>query len=460
MLFCTLTYLIFLPIVFLLHWSMKSKAKQNYVLLAASMTFYGWWSWKFMLLMLGTCVTNFAMVRMMHRNRAKRKMLMWGAVAIDMGILGVFKYMNFFIENLQTLLTSIGLNADIHTLSVILPVGISFYTFQLVGYVIDNNKEADAESGVNCYKSSLSEFLTFICFFPQLVAGPIERAKNLLPQFQGKRQFSFDDAREGMRIILWGLAKKMLLADTCAVMVNRVFDAAPDVALQDLWLGALFFTFQIYGDFSGYSDIAIGSARLFGIRLQRNFSLPYFSNTLQEFWRRWHMSLMSWFKDYVYIPLGGSRRGKIRNQLNTLAVFSLSGLWHGANWTFICWGLYHGLLTRLTSSIRSAIITFLMVCIGWVIFRSPNITFAVDYITAMFTPHTIGPSIVGRMPLLYIALTIGIEYFMGKERLHPFCWKEKGLLSQQWFRLPFYAALFLFIIINGGEKTPFIYFQF
>lgn len=447
MLFNTLTYLLFLPIVFMLYWGARNKRQQNAIVLLASMVFYGWWSVPCLALMVGTCLLNFLFVHAMQKGHRKAWLSL--SLVLNFGVLGVFKYFNFFAENLAIVLAGIGLKADVPTLHIILPVGISFYTFQLSGYVID------------CYRRdltptrSLVQFMTFISFFPQLVAGPIERGRNLLPQFDRQRHFDSQQATDGMRLILWGLVKKMLLADNCATQVDYVFANYNTVGLPNLWLGAIYFTFQIYGDFSGYSDMAIGSAKLLGIHISQNFNKPYFATSMQEFWRRWHITLMGWFKDYVYIPLGGNRKGTLRKQLNMLAVFLLSGLWHGSNWTFVLWGAYHALIYRLPVK-RLA---FLFVAIGWVFFRAENVTMAFDYLKGMFDLSLLSSPSCSRMPLLLIALLVLTEWRM-KNATHPFQWKERGWQSSQWVRISCYLLLFIVTVLFGGEPVSFIYFQF
>ncbi len=448
MLFNSVTYLIFLPLVFMLYWRARTQHGQNLILLFASMVFYGWWSVPFLMLMIGTCLFNYLFVRLMQTGE-KCRLWLTCTLILNFGILGVFKYFNFFAENLSQLLHLFGMMADMPTLNIILPVGISFYTFQLSAYAID------------CYRNpkmplpSLLQFLTFITFFPQLVAGPIERADNLLRQMQQHRTFDELQATEGMRLLLWGLMKKMLVADNCAFQVDFVFEHYSDLNPSTLWLGALYFTFQIYGDFAGYSDMAVGSARLLGINITRNFDRPYFASSMRDFWHRWHITLMSWFRDYVYIPLGGNRKGEMRKRLNLSVVFLLSGLWHGANWTFVGWGLYHALVYRLP--VRR--MAFLVVMIGWVIFRAPDIASAAGYLSGMFHLQSIGMWECSRMPLLYISLLTLTEWWMHNAE-HPFQWKTTGIWSSQVLRMFIYLVVFICTVIFGGEKTQFIYFQF
>lgn len=504
MLFNTLTYLIFLPIVFGLYWTARGARAKNAVIVMASCVFYGWWDVRFLALMVATCVVNFLTTRAMaaastsassssvrHGGRSRTglspKTWLAATLVLNFGVLGVFKYFNFFAQELATLLAAVGFSADVPTLHVLLPVGISFYTFQLSGYAVDvyrqsrqpvlsrvcaeqspaEGDEAVEEAGRG---TDLLTFMAFITFFPQLVAGPIERWSNMRGQMEADRTFDYMMAREGMRLLLWGLVKKMLVADNCAGVADYIFSDYGARSLPDLWMGALAFTFQIYGDFSGYSDMAIGSARLFGIRLSRNFAMPYFATNMKDFWRRWHMTLMSWFKDYVYIPLGGNRRGRLRQQLNTVAVFLLSGLWHGANWTFVAWGLYHALWRLVPTSERSAwlwrVATFPVVVIGWVIFRSDTIAGATEYVGRMFNPALLGPTTCSRMPLALIALLLITEALM-RGREHPFAFAERGVLRLQakplaalMLRMTVYLLVLAAVFLFGGAKAEFIYFQF
>lgn len=331
--FNSIEYLFFLPIVFLLYWLVfKSVKLQNLFLVVVSYIFYGWWDWRFLILIALTSICSFLTGIYIGKQRGYGRVYAAFNIIVNIFILGVFKYYNFFAENMQSLLSTIGVNADFATLRIILPVGISFYTFQALSYTIDVYR------GKITATHDIVSFFAYICFFPQLVAGPIERASNLLPQMSSKRIFNYSQAVDGIEQVVWGLFKKMVIADNCAKYVNVVWS---DYANQNSWTlisGGIFFSFQIYGDFSGYSDIAIGSAKLFGIRLMRNFRLPYFSLSIPDFWKRWHISLNTWFVDYLYIPLGGSRCSKWKWFRNTIIIFIVSGLWHGANWTFIFWG--------------------------------------------------------------------------------------------------------------------------
>ena len=396
MLFNSIEFAIFLPIVFLLYWFVFNKKvkTQNLFILAVSYLFYGWWDWRFLLLIAFTsfCSWGSGMLIYQSDNPKRKKLINAANIIINLLILVLFKYYDFFAQTFADLF--LNGKSDGILLNLILPVGISFYTFQALSYSIDiyRNKIQPTRDIV--------QFFAFVSFFPQLVAGPIERASNLLPQFERPRTFNYRDAAEGMRLILWGLFKKIVIADNCAEYVNAVF-AAPDAHKgSTLILAAIFFSFQIYGDFSGYSDIAIGTAKLFGIRLMKNFNVPYFSRDIAEFWRRWHISLTTWFRDYLYIPLGGSRCSKAKVVRNTFVIFLVSGLWHGANWTFVVWGAFHALLflplilmgknrthrdtvaaDRVLPTLKECgqmLLTFILATIGWVIFRAESITAAWD----------------------------------------------------------------------------------
>lgn len=479
MLFNSFEFLIFLPIVFLLYWFIfKPLRWQNLFIVAVSYIFYGWWDWRFLILIAFTTLCSFAsgiLLEKLEGQRTRQKWVSAANITLNLLILCIFKYFNFFGENLSELFQLFGVELDWVTIDILLPVGISFYTFQALSYTID----------VYQYKikptHDVIAFFAFISFFPQLVAGPIERATNLLPQFLVSRSFNYDRAVDGMRQILWGLFKKIVVADNCATAVNLIFDEYQTLGGTHLFLGAFFFTFQIYGDFSGYSDIAIGTARLFGINLMRNFNFPYFSRDIAEFWRRWHISLTTWFRDYIYIPLGGSRCGKWKAMRNTLIIFLVSGLWHGANWTFICWGAFHALLflplfimgknrknkdivarSRLFPNLKEGcqmFITFLLVVIGWIIFRAENIHQAWDYIICMVTKFDFVLPAHGKDPLIYIAILLVVEWF---QRGKQFCLQieEKGIFRHQAIRWTLYYVLFIITLLLAGQQEEFIYFQF
>ncbi|MBF1097142.1 MAG: MBOAT family protein, partial [Riemerella sp.] len=341
MIFNSIDFAIFLPIVFLIYWYLADKGLklQNLFILAASYVFYGWWDWKFLMLIVFSTLVDYTIGCLLknQENEKKRKILLYTSLIINLSFLGFFKYYNFFVENFVEAFTLFGIKLNIETLNIILPVGISFYTFQTLSYTIDVYQRKLEPT------KDLIAFASFVTFFPQLVAGPIERATDLLPQFYKKRVFDYHKAVDGLRQILWGLFKKIVIADNCAQFANIIFNNSADYSGSTLVLGAIFFAFQIYGDFSGYSDIAIGTSRLFGFELKKNFHFPYFSRDIAEFWRRWHISLNTWFRDYIYIPLGGSRGGTAMKVRNTFVIFVVSGFWHGANWTFIAWGLLNAI---------------------------------------------------------------------------------------------------------------------
>ncbi|MBV1922393.1 MAG: MBOAT family protein, partial [Flavobacteriaceae bacterium] len=405
MLFNSIEFVIFLPIVFILYWFVFNKniKIQNIVLLIASYVFYGWWDWRFLsLIVFSSFVDYFVGLGMNNtENSFKRKTYLWISICVNLGFLGFFKYYNFFAESFSDAFTLFGSSIDASRLNIILPVGISFYTFQTLSYSIDvyKRKLEPTKDGI--------AFFAFVSFFPQLVAGPIERATNLLPQFYSKRKFDYSNAIDGLRQILWGLFKKIVIADSCATYANLIFNNSAEYSGSTLFLGAIFFTFQIYGDFSGYSDIAIGTSRLFGFNLMKNFSFPYFSRDIAEFWRRWHISLSTWFRDYLYIPLGGSKGGTWMKVRNTFIIFIVSGFWHGANWTFIVWGALNAIyflpLLLLNKNRRnlevvaknrflpglkdsfSILTTFGLTILAWIFFRAENLAHAWQILKEIFS---------------------------------------------------------------------------
>lgn len=474
MLFNSIEFLIFLPIVFLLYQACRGVRSQNLLIVAASYLFYGWWDVRFLVLIAFTTLCSYASGRLIEHfdnNHLKlRHMACVANVVLNLVVLGVFKYYNFFAASFADLLSQIGVEATWASLNVVLPVGISFYTFQALGYTIDvYRRDIHAERDVVA-------FFAFISFFPQLVAGPIERATNLLPQFSRRRAFSYDDAVDGLRLALWGFFKKIVIADNCAVAADAVFGSYGECSSATLLYGAVMFTFQIYADFSGYSDIAIGVARLFGIRLTRNFNNPYFSVDMGNFWRRWHISLMSWFRDYVYIPLGGSRCGRLRTVRNVFAVFLLSGLWHGANWTFVAWGAYHAILrvpdvlmgrrdaehkdmTR-TERLLRRLAVFALVMVGFIVFRSATIADAGHYVARMFTcgGYTIDTAVLKPSLCLFITVMMLVEYLQ-RDRSHALQ-IDGGVVKRRCVRWCIYYALIASIFWQAGNATQFIYFQF
>lgn len=476
MLFNSFEFAIFFVLVFAIYWFAlgKKRVAQNYLLLVSSYVFYGWWDVKFLLLIVFSSLVDFYVSKKLEEEeRPKhRKMLMGTSILVNIGLLGVFKYFNFFAENFALAMSGLGWEVDTFTLNVVLPVGISFYTFQTLGYTIDvYRKKLHATH-------NLTTFMCYVSFFPQLVAGPIERASNLLGQFAEKRSFDYHNAANGVRQILFGLFKKVVIADNCSVLVDQIFGNYEHESGYHLILGAILFSFQIYGDFSGYSDIAIGVARLFGFKLMTNFRYPYFSRDIAEFWRRWHISLSTWFRDYVYIPLGGSRVKRSRAILNTMIVFVVSGFWHGANWTFIFWGIINGLLflplllvnsnrknldtiaeNRIFVPLRDlarVLLTYTLVCVAWVFFRAEDLNQAISYLGQLFTAD-FGFSLMGIRMLALIALLVAIEWF---GRSKEFALEVKGSESP-WFRRSVYVATILLLFLEGRDAgQQFIYFQF
>ena len=489
MLFNSIEFLFFLPLAFLIYWaigyarindSLKLRL-QNVFVVVASYVFYGWWDYKFLLLIAFTSLCSYASGLLIDKSK---RCIVYGVrcinwakfwlitnIVINLGILAVFKYYDFFVREFGVLF---GISTESLLLRIILPVGISFYTFQALSYSIDVYR-----GNIKPTKDIIA-FFAFISFFPQLVAGPIERATNLLPQFLQKRTFNYEQGVDGMRQILWGLFKKIVVADNCAMYVDQVWATYDTQSGSTLLLAAVLFTFQIYGDFSGYSDIAIGTAKLFGIKLMRNFNNPYFSRDIAEFWRRWHISLTTWFRDYVYIPLGGSRVSKAKIVRNTFVIFLLSGFWHGANWTFIAWGAYHAVLFlplillgknrkytgqvaegRCLPTWREALqmlLTFGLVVIGWIIFRAETIGQAWEIMqgicdVSLFTRPVM---LVGlKRTLLFIGVLLVVEWI---DRGHEHAFALNRL--PQWARLIMIYGLILIMLEFMGHSQSFIYFQF
>src|SRR5690606_31308818 len=406
MLFNSIDFGIFLPIVFILYWLVANKnlKLQNLLIVVASYIFYGWWDWRFLSLIFFSSLVDYfiGLGLLKQENQTKRKILLWTSILVNLGFLGFFKYYNFFLDNFVTAFSFFGTEIKASSMNIILPVGISFYTFQTMSYSIDVYRRKLEPT------KDLIAFSAFVSFFPQLVAGPIERATHLLPQFYTKRIFDYTKAVDGMRQILWGLFKKIVIADNCAEYANQIFNNSAEYSGSTLVLGAIFFTFQIYGDFSGYSDIAVGTSRLFGFDLMRNFNFPYFSRDIAGFWRRWHISLSTWFRDYLYIPLGGSHGGTAMKVRNTFIIFIVSGFWHGANWTFIVWWALCAIYfipLLLSNSNRTyletvaqgkifpslkefflMLMTFAMTVFAWIFFRANDIGHAVSYIGEILSP--------------------------------------------------------------------------
>lgn len=473
MLFNSIEFVIFLTVVFFLYWFVcnKSLKIQNSLLLAASYFFYGWWDWRFLGLILFSSLVDYIIGKKIPGTSSQniKRLLLGISISLNLGLLFFFKYFNFFVQSFIDSFTLFGAQLDFVTINIILPVGISFYTFQTMSYTIDIYREKIEPS------QNLIGFLTFISFFPQLVAGPIERASNLLPQFFKERKFNYEFAVSGVKIIIWGLFKKMVIADNASVIVDGIFQDYSNQSTGSLLIGMIFFAFQIYGDFSGYSDIAIGTSRLFGFDLMTNFKFPYLSKNISEFWKRWHISLSSWFRDYLYIPLGGSRNGKWRALVNVIIVFIISGIWHGANWTFLVWGSINGLLYLPVFILRKEkdeeftiislknivpiILTFGMTCLAWVYFRSNTVYDANQYLVNLFASTGTTNLIFSTSKHLLITgfVFIGIFLLMGIEIYFSLKKKVEVTLNSKML-----VALCILILFMAAFKNPisFIYFQF
>lgn len=445
------------------------------LLLAASFYFYGCWDWRFLFLLIFSIGLDYFSGIQIENSKTKKMATFWLtlSIAINLGFLGFFKYYNFFIENFAELLSSFGFGVNMWVLKVILPVGISFYTFHGLSYVIDvYKKRIPAER-------NYVDYAVFVSYFPLLVAGPIERATHLLPQIQRKRSFDYEKAKDGMAQILWGFFKKMVIADNCAPIVNEIFNNYHTESASNLVLGAVLFAFQIYGDFSGYSDIALGTSRLFGLELLKNFSFPYFSRDIAEFWRRWHISLSSWFRDYLYIPLGGSKGGLWMKIRNTFIIFLVSGFWHGANWTFIIWGGLNALfflplliaeknrhnlevvaMGKIIPSFRevfSILMTFTLTCFAWIFFRSESVSDAIGYIKGIFSESLFSFPTQFRLVLSgLIVFMLVIEWW---NRTHDYGLKIQD--RKPWVQSVIYIIV-AYLILNFANfgSNEFIYFQF
>ncbi|MBQ4819132.1 MBOAT family protein [Aquimarina sp. MMG016] len=481
MLFNSIEFAKFLPIVFILYWlvSKKDLKIQNTLLLIASYIFYGWWDWRFLsLIAFSSFIDYFVGIGLsMAEKKRERKLLLWISICVNLGFLGFFKYFNFFTESFADAFTLFGKPIEASRLNIILPVGISFYTFQTLSYSIDVYRKKLEPT------RNLIAFLAFVSFFPQLVAGPIERASNLLPQFYKKREFDYNKAVDGLRQILWGLFKKIVIADNCAVYANDIFNNYEIHSGSTLFLGAIFFAFQIYGDFSGYSDIAIGTSRLFGFNLMKNFSFPYFSRDIAEFWRRWHISLSTWFRDYLYIPLGGSQGGIWMKVRNTFIIFLVSGFWHGANWTFLAWGFLNAcyflpllLLNRNrknTNAIAEGRVfpnmrefvnilsTFFITTIAWVFFRAETIYDAIAYIYGIFSPSLFSiPDVLTERMLVKIGILCFFIIVEWIRRNKEHALEINQVIAPKILRWSFYFVLIAMIVVFGGAPQEFIYFQF
>ncbi|WP_026952170.1 MBOAT family O-acyltransferase [Algoriphagus mannitolivorans] len=492
MLFNSFEFLIFLPIVFLLYWFVfqENLKIQNAFILLASYLFYGWWDWRFLALIVASSAVDYwcglqlagssrqsavaPANRLLPTTYFKpfqgKNLYLTISILLNLGLLGFFKYFNFFIESASDIINLLGFQAHASTLNLILPVGISFYTFQTMSYTIDVYR-----GKMEATKDPIA-FFSYVAFFPQLVAGPIERASHLLPQFLKMREFEYQQGSDGMKLILWGLFKKVVVADNCALVVNPIFENYQTASGLELIMGAILFSFQIYGDFSGYSDIAIGTAKLFGFDLMTNFRTPYFSRDIAEFWRRWHISLSTWFRDYVYIPLGGSRVSKAKALRNIFIVFLVSGFWHGANWTFIAWGGIHAALfiplfvlgknrtyqdegRHLIPTFRELIQmigTFTMVTLAWVFFRAASVGDALGYLNGFLNNSVLPENFawIGYDLRMVLILFLGLEW-LGR---FQFNWLER--IQRKWYRYPAYLLLTVALIWFGADEQQFIYFQF
>jgi len=474
MLFNSIEFLIFLPVIFVLYWLVfnRNLRLQNLFVVVVSNIFYGWWDWRFLLLIAFTSFCSWGSGLLIEKaggNRRKSRLVSVANIVLNLLILGIFKYYDFFVTSFAEMF---GASPDGLLLKIILPVGISFYTFQALSYSIDVYKKKIEPT------KDIIQFFAFVSFFPQLVAGPIERATNLLPQFQKSREFDYDTAVDGVRQMLWGFFKKIVVADNCAVFVDSVWGDYASQSGSTLLLAGVLFAFQIYGDFSGYSDIAIGASKLFGIKLMRNFNVPYFSRDIAEFWRRWHMSLTTWFRDYVYIPLGGSRCSKAKVIRNTFVIFLVSGFWHGANWTFVAWGAYHALLflplillgrnRRYTDVVASShflpnlkelgqmLLTFVLAVFGWILFRAESIGQAGAFFGKIFSSSLFALPSSPKKTMLFVAVLLLVEWIQRR--------KQHGLeldgIKSHVLKYACYLAILVMILCFGVYNESFIYFQF
>jgi alginate O-acetyltransferase complex protein AlgI len=482
-LFNSITFAVFLPIVTILYWFIfnKSLRFQNLLLLVASYVFYGWWDWRFLSLIFISSLSDFIIGHLMDKKSDKliRKLLIWSSLLLNLGLLAFFKYFNFFVDSAIELGQKLGLQLHESTLNIILPVGISFYTFQTLSYTIDIYRKKIKPT------SDIISFFAFVSFFPQLVAGPIERASHLLPQFQKPRVFDLAGAKDGLRQILWGLIKKVVIADTIGIQVNQIFDSASFTSTPGITLivGSVLFTFQIYCDFSGYSDIAIGTARLFGFDLMRNFAYPFFSRNIGELWQRWHISLTTWFRDYVFIPLGGNRVSQSRLIINIMITFTISGLWHGANWTFIFWGALNGLfylpvlllknkgkfnsivaVKSIFPNIKELfqiILTFTLFSLTMIFFRSKNIESSFDYIHSLISNINMNFIIILQWlqdkSIIMIIILVIVEWLQ-RRKSHALEVHSYPVIFR-WIIYIISMAIFIYFGEFGG-KQQFIYFQF
>ncbi len=467
MLFNSIEFFFFVPLVLLGVAALPGSQRQRW-LLAASYFFYGSWDWRFLGLILFTTAVDYVIAGRMHATGAKfrRRQLLWISIGVNLTVLGFFKYFNFFVDSAAIALEAIGLHASLPALQIILPVGISFYTFQSMSYVIDvyRRDTPPAETFVL--------YALYVSYFPQLVAGPISRVSDLLPQLREPGRVTAERVNVGLCLLLIGLAKKVLVADMLSSEVDRIFADPASMSTGELLRGAYFFAFQIYCDFSGYSDIARGVSEFFGVRLMINFEQPYLSQSITEFWRRWHISLSSWLRDYLYIPLGGNRYGAVRTYRNLMLTMLIGGLWHGAAWTFVAWGGWHGGLLAIeryfgigqggarpatwrsrATALAATVVTFHLATAGWIFFRAPDFSIAFSYFAGLFAGTDFGA--VGLAPFLVGAALLAIDLPQDRSGDHA-----AFLRLPWWVQSPTYAAICLAMLLYGGRDVPFIYFQF
>lgn len=478
MVFTTATFLVFLAVVFCLYWALGDRRWQNILLVIAGYAFYAWWDYRYCILMIISTLVDYYCGIGCSKPKTKKLCLLISLIS-NLGMLGVFKYFNFFQDSFIAAFDRLGVGLDPIPWSYALPVGISFYTFQTLSYTIDIYRDKLKPH------TNFIDYAAYVCFFPQLVAGPIERASSLLPQFGVNRKFDPDLARDGLRQILWGFFKKMVIADRCGTIVNEIYENPGNFDSSYLWLAAIGFSFQIYCDFSAYSDIAIGTARLFGFSLTRNFANPYFSQDFVEFWRRWHITLSTWFRDYVYIPLGGNRVGPTRQWVNVLIVFTVSGLWHGAGWNFVIWGAIHGFLVAVSSRLRAKPLTledvplgagipsilaiirclfvFAISCLAWVFFRiEGNFELAMDIVRRMtigFETHTVTLSSSGILSILKKLMPVFLLVeFLTRDKQHPLQAVVSWPRPLRW--IVYLVLIWLIMYYMPDASGEFVYFQF
>lgn len=469
MLFNSIAFLLFFPIVCVIYFSIPPQMirARNLLLLIASYYFYMNWQPAYALLLLtSTFVTYIAALGIgCFENRRKKKICLVSSLVLNLAILFLFKYYNFLSSNISMGLEACGLKIDIPEFGLILPVGISFYTFQALGYSIDVYR------GTTKVERDFATYALFVSFFPQLVAGPIERSNNLLPQFKQQHRFDYEAVLSGVKLMVWGYFMKLALADRCGIYVDAIFNNVDKHNGGSYLVASLLFPFQIYGDFAGYSLIAIGVARVMGFRLMENFRRPYFATSVGEFWHRWHISLSTWFKDYVYIPLGGNRVGRLRNYFNLLVTFVISGIWHGANWTFFLWGTLHGILLCIEKALGIGkqkftginkffhwAVTFVLVCLAWILFRANNLSDAMMVIKGIFT----NPGVPKPEYANFIAIGMAMTILLIKEFADEYKWPVRVADSKSWIVRHVYLVMMIAYIILfgvlGGDQ--FIYFQF